>query len=289
MGSLSDSEKLKIAYFHSLGKVNTEANQAIYESKYKSSHNIRTSEIWVDSVNTASTFAQADFEAGTNPAVFKHTQVTLTPIPGSNNQAYYYDDSGTFVRPWISPVDVPHPLTNDPSNGYTLRLYNGSGGQIGATNGAWAVDYYAGIIHFGVGQTPVDLGWGAIKATFYAYNGSFLGDLTNISGSTLTLSNKHMQANTTSSTNNLATNTALIEDPLPNSEIIVKLNGVGLYIGNASDVDGYFSWDAGVNKRALGDQKIGDKFYWNYSGTNPVAGYHLEDTDYLDFVYLKTS
>jgi hypothetical protein len=182
MGSLSDAERLKIAYFHALGKVMTEATQAVYESKYKSSHNVKASEIWANEINSAVTFADADNEAISNPAVTKHTSVTLTPIPGSNNQAYYYDNGGIFVRPWISPVDIPVPSSNDPSNGYTLRLYDGSGSQIGATNGAWSIDYYAGIIHFGVGQTPVDLGWGAIQATFYEYSGEYVSDI--LSGTT---------------------------------------------------------------------------------------------------------
>lgn len=176
MAQLSITEQRKLAYFHALGKVMTESQtQYVFNSAYKSSHNVRSSEIWANEVAYVSSTTMADSEASINPAVTKVTLGELTMIPGSNGEAYYFDSGGTFIRPWISPVDVPNQITNLPSTGYELKLYDSSDSQIGGTTGAWTVDYYAGIIHFGNGYTPSDMGWGTPKATFYYYSGEFGG------------------------------------------------------------------------------------------------------------------
>lgn len=173
MGSLSAAEQRKLAYFHALGKVMTENTQAVYESQYKSSHNVRLSEVWSDDIAYAVDYSAAVAEAGANSAVTLVYQGQLTQIFGSNGQAYNFFSGATFIRPWISPVDIPHPVTNLPSFGYEVRLFDGTGSEIYLTEGAWSVDYYAGIIHFSEGYTPADMGWGAIKATFFQYTGNF--------------------------------------------------------------------------------------------------------------------
>ena len=70
--------------------------------------------------------------------------VTLTQVFGSNGQAWYFNTGGTFVRPWISPVDVPDIATNAPSYGFQMKLYDSGGTSIGLTSSSWIVDYYAG-------------------------------------------------------------------------------------------------------------------------------------------------
>jgi hypothetical protein len=182
MGSLSTNEERKLAYFHALSKVMTEGNQNVYESKYKSSHNVRLNEVWSDDIGFAIDYSTAVLESISNSAVTLYSTVTLTEIPGSNGQVYYYNSGGTFIRPWISPVDVPNSITNEPSDGYQVKLFKGDNTEIYLTQGAWAVDYYAGIIHFAVGYTPTDLGWGAIKASFFQYSGNFgsSGGTTNV-------------------------------------------------------------------------------------------------------------
>ena len=173
MGSLNTTEQRKLAYFHALGKAMTEGNQEVYESRYKSSHNVRLTEVWSDFISTAVTYSAAVAESVSNSAVTLYTQVTMTELPGSNGQTYYYNSGGTFIRPWISPVDVPNTITNTPSDGYQVQLFRGNGTPIYLTEGAWAVDYYAGVIHFAVDYTPANLGWGAIKASFFQYTGVF--------------------------------------------------------------------------------------------------------------------
>ena len=173
MGSLSAGEQRKLSYFHALGKTMTENTQAVYESKYKSSHNVRLTEIWSDDIAFADNYTLAVAESVSNSAVTLVELQQLTPIFGSNGQSYNFFSGSTFIRPWISPVDIPQINTNNPSNGYNVRLFRGDDSEIFLTQGAWAVDYYAGIIHFAEGSTPVDLGWGNIKATFFYYSGEF--------------------------------------------------------------------------------------------------------------------
>jgi len=167
----------KIGYFHSKSAVLTEGTQTINEPLFKSSHSpVGNIDVWADPVAYAVDIAAADAEAGSNAAVTKYTQVDLTAWPGSNNQAWYLDDAGTFMKPWISPRDIPNATTQAPSYGYQLNLYEQDLTLIFPTDGRWAIDYYAGIIQFEVGFTPVDMGYALpIKATLYAYTGNFGG------------------------------------------------------------------------------------------------------------------
>ena len=85
------------AFFHSLSKAATNSTQYVFESKYKSAHSVKGSEIWADVISYCADSAAAYAEATANAAVAKYTQVTLTEIPGSNGQAWYINNAGTFV------------------------------------------------------------------------------------------------------------------------------------------------------------------------------------------------
>jgi hypothetical protein len=179
-GSLSDAEQRKLAYFHALSKSMTIDNQQITEPKYKSAHNVKVSELWGTDILPCYTYNDAVAQSLVNSGITLHNQVILTKVPDSNGQSWYFNDSGRFVKPWIGPQDVPFPLTNLPSDGFNVILYRGDdatkgvpGSVINSTIGAWSPEYYAGIIHFGLGNTPHDLGWGTIKATFFEYTGVF--------------------------------------------------------------------------------------------------------------------
>lgn len=185
MGSLSQTEQRKLAYFHALSKSMTENTQEVYESRYKSSHNIRLNEVWSDDISFANTYNDAVNESMVNDAVTLNEMVELSMIPGSNGQSYAYISGGTFdslgnvtpggvfIRPWVAPTDIPDPISNLPSNGYQVRLFRQDDSEIFLTTGAWSVDYYTGIIHFAEDYTPDDLGWGDIKATIFHYSGNF--------------------------------------------------------------------------------------------------------------------
>ena len=194
------------AFFHSLSKATTNSTQYVFESKYKSAHSVKGSEIWADVISYCADSAAADAEATANAAVEKYTQVTLTEIPGSNGQAWYINNAGTFVRPWISPVDVPNSTTNTPSDGFQANLYTSTGTLVTPTAGVWFVDYYAGIVHFEVGSTPVDLGYGTPKITCYVYTGAYgagtssggtLTGLTDVPDSYATHAGKYLVVNNT--------------------------------------------------------------------------------------------
>lgn len=171
MAQFPDSLQTKIAFLHSLGFSPTEATQNWYETLYKSSHNLTSKELWLDNIDYAIDQNYIDnIFIPNNPTVIKKwSQVQLTEVFGSNGQSWYFNSGGTFIRPWISPVDVPNTTTNEPSFGFQIILYDNSNQVIGTTSSNWIVDYYAGMIKFAPGYTPV----APIKATFYQYTGRF--------------------------------------------------------------------------------------------------------------------
>ncbi len=199
MAEFPDVAKRQLGFFHGLSKVPTSSTQQVYESKYKSAHSVKSNEIWSDPIAYAANTSAADAEATVNLAVTKYTLQSLTEIAGSNGQAWYLDNIGTFVRPFISPVDIPHPTTNSPSDGYQGLLYQSDNTIITPTEGSWLFDYYAGIVKFAEGFTPSDMGWGIPKISCYVYSGATGGNTedveefvltgTNITNKYITLSN----------------------------------------------------------------------------------------------------
>jgi len=299
MGSLSTAEQRQLAYLHALSKSLTEVTQNVYESKYKSSHSITLNDVWNSPLNYCATYSAAVTEAGSNYAVMIYEKVELDEIYGSNGQAYAYIKNGTFkdnsypieergevttggefIRPWISPVDVPQTLTNEPSHGFEVRLFKGNGTEIYQTEGAWTVDYYSGIIHFAQGYTPTNMGWGSVKATFFQYTGNYgvsVLDDPKISGA-----NIGMSARNTSAASPQACLTPLQETNIGGSVVHVFVNGVKMTIG----VDCYFS-AGGVVEKSPGQETQGDYLYWKYTSGVPNSGFELTTTDKITFVYLN--
>ena len=71
--------------------------------------------------------------------------------------------------------------------------------------------------------------------------------------------------------------------PIRESFVRVFINGMEANRDLPSP-DCFFSAD-GFNQRPLGDERIGDRLWWNGS----VAGYNLDTLDLIDFVYLIDS
>lgn len=299
MGNLSATEQQKLSYFHALSKSLTETTQNVYESKYKSSHNVSLNDVWNSPITYATTYTDATTEAGSNFAVTLFFKVELDMIYGSNGQAYTYVSGGTFkgnsypveergevtlggkfIRPWISPVDVPENLTNEPSYGFELRLFQGNGTEIYQTQGAWTVDYYSGIIHFSEGFTPTNRGWGSVKATFFQYTGNY--GVSVITEGKLSGANIGMTARNTSQTGPKATETKLLESNVDGSAVNVYVNGVQMLIGT----DCFFSAD-GFTEKTPGQEAVNDSLYWKYTGTVPNAGFELTTSDKISFVYIN--
>ena len=257
MADFPDQAKRQLGYFHGLSKTPTESNQNVYESQYKSSHTVKSKEVWADSIAWAPDLATADTEASTNSAVTKYTLNPLTEIPGSNGQSWYLNISGAFIRPFISPVDVPHETTNLPSDGYQILLYQNDNTLITPTEGAWIVDYYAGIVKFAEGYTPANLGWGIPKLTCYVYTGNTL------SGSS-TSSTVKTEAFVLSSTDISSKYVTLTQVPQAKEKVLVFVeNGLKGELNIDYDIiTNTINW-SGFSLESL--LNIGDKltvFYW---------------------------
>jgi hypothetical protein len=182
MANFTDETQRKTAFFHALGYVLTKKVNDPYNESYKSSHNIRTNEVWVDSVGFSAEYTDAVSEASNNSAVTRigntasgtASLALLYPLKNSDRQTWFLDTgspswqsngfvpSSGFVRPLISPVDVPN-SESAPSNGYTFQLWDAITNQVvPPLNGKWEVDYYGGFIKFESGSTPGDSGNGAV-------------------------------------------------------------------------------------------------------------------------------
>lgn len=188
MAELKDTFKINKSLFHVLSKINTNKGQYPFESRFKSAHTISAKDIWVDNIPYCGSFQEAlDFSLTEDgQTIIKlYEDFTLTPVPNTNGQAYYIEDNGQFIRPFIVPEDVPHPDTNLPSIGFNVVLSKGDGSTIPPTSGAYVVDSYSGLILFDEGQTPTDLNWGDIKISVFVYIGSTLEGFSGGGGSGL--------------------------------------------------------------------------------------------------------
>lgn len=161
----------KAGFFHSLGKVITETNNSAGNEAYKSSHNVRSSELWMDSIPHSTTYASASSvssgqivkQVGTvsNPAY-------LYPLTQTNYQTWFLDTgtpsattdgfrpSDEWVKPLINPSDVPDG-NGYPSFGYQMIMYRPNGTtQIAYNSAFYEVDYFSGLIRFQENATPKD-------------------------------------------------------------------------------------------------------------------------------------
>lgn len=163
----------KVGFFHALGKVNTENGKNAFEEKYKSSHNIRSNEIWVSEVPFVRTFASAS-QVNQESSVVRQIGSSsnpsyLYPLAGSNGESWFLDTgepvydsfgfkpSSSWIRPLINPSDVID-SQGEPSTGYRINLYKRDGSGLSYNNTYWDVDYYSGLIRFETGRTPFDSG-----------------------------------------------------------------------------------------------------------------------------------
>lgn len=180
--NFTDNFKINKSLFHFLSKVQTLSTQYPFESKSKSAHSVSSKDIWIEELPYFELVEDLDnFVASeeNGDRIKLYDQVTLTPIAGTNNQAYYLKDPDTdqFVRPFISPSDVPHPVTNNPATAYNIFIYRENGTLIPPTDGAYVIDTYSGVILFESDKRPQDLNWGNIKIKVYVYTGNTLADL----------------------------------------------------------------------------------------------------------------
>ena len=178
MANPSSTLQTKIGFFHANSKTLTEENQYAFESPYASAHVLFSKELLVDSISYCPDTTTADNFAATNPTIIKkYNQVSLTVVPNTNNQSWYINDGGKWVRPFLNGGLVPDPITNNPSDGFDPKLYKSDGSLIPPTSGVWWVDPYQGMVKFADGYNPVQLSYGIPKLTCYAYIGRTMTDV----------------------------------------------------------------------------------------------------------------
>lgn len=168
----SEQYQLDKAFFHSVGKINTKKGQYVFESAFKSGHIVTQSEIRTDNIPFAGNSEQAQTNVSENPTVLKfYDKVELKEVEGTNGEAYYITDPDTqnTITGLVGPTDAMQGTT--PSNGYLATLHKSNGEDIPATTGVYVIDYFSGLVLFGNGYTPANLGWGTPKLSFYAYIG----------------------------------------------------------------------------------------------------------------------
>lgn len=157
-------------FYHSLGKVQTESNNLVGNEKYKSAHNIKSSDVWTDEIQYSPNFSNASSLADDIIVTQLGTiadPMYLFPLTLSNYQTWFFD-SGTpsvasdgFIpsENWnknlISPSDVVD-LNGEPSDGFKFRMFKNDGTPISYDNSFYDVDYYAGLIRFQESATPID-------------------------------------------------------------------------------------------------------------------------------------
>ena len=327
--------KIETSFFHVLGKVFIKQGQNVFESDYKSSHNIAKTEIWTSLVPYAANSTVADGYASTMSQVTKYNNVRLYPLQGSNQQVWFYDRNPTtfgtsdanasgykpqsFTRPWISPVDAPNSVTNLPSYGYNVTLKDGSGTTIGAGDGTWEVDFYAGMVKFAVGKTPNVSGWGIGSSpaynttndtnyptfTFYAYTGEYLSDELNKIGKGFDIYNI-VATMSTSTPNNNSSHMMLSNVNIPeykeNTMLEIKINGLPLIFKTNSTPaptyslagECYFGTGSGANSIGLtGLSALTGSYnlylgYTSYTGSGtPLTSYNTEVGDIISINYTK--
>ena len=155
----SESQR-KAGFFHSLGKFFSEDLQVPGNELYKSSHNVRSNEIWMDDVPFASSFASASDIAIANPTIVKQigssgNPAFLYPLSNTNYQSWFLDEgdptwgsggflpSNLWVKSLINTTDVTN-STGLPANGYRLLMFTQDGTTpIVYTSAAYDVDYFS--------------------------------------------------------------------------------------------------------------------------------------------------
>ena len=175
--AFSETKKVQYGFFHGLSKEAIEATQEPFESGFKAGHNTYSKEVLADVIQFCATEAEAITFATNYPSRVKHyDKFEMTPIPGTNQQAWYIQDTGKYVRPFIAPTDVMSPA-GALSFGFDVKIFRSDDSFIPPTVGAWNVSPTSGLIIFQPGYTPADLGWGNIKISCFAYVGRTLQDV----------------------------------------------------------------------------------------------------------------
>jgi hypothetical protein len=172
----SDSQR-KAGFFHALGKFFSEDTQMPGDELYKSAHNVRSNEVWMDNIPFSPSSASASAAAISNPTILKKIGTSgnasfLYPLSSTNYQTWFLDEgdptwgsagfnpSTQWVKSLISPTDVTNSV-GAPSNGFIFQMFSQDGvTPIVYASAGYDVDYFSGLIRFDILKTPKDIGLG---------------------------------------------------------------------------------------------------------------------------------
>lgn len=178
MANPSDTTQIHYSFFHANSTTQITDNQYVFNSIIDSGHVIFPKHILLNNLPWCEHDYEIDKWIIDNPGILKkYDNFNLTEVPGSNQESFYINDNGTWVRPIILNHLVPHPVTNFPADGYLIHLYDSTGNEIFPTSGVWWVDPYQGIIKFGSNNTPFIMNYSLpLKISCYVYIGTTLKD-----------------------------------------------------------------------------------------------------------------
>jgi len=166
----------------SLGVLSTTNDKNYFEEMFKWSPQLDKTDIFANTIPTASNPTAADANVSANPTLIsKLTDYQIDELPASNAQGY-----SAFATPGnTTSLRLQHFLTPQKyGNGYGFILKDSGGTVLDLTTGSYQMDYHNGILRFNEGNTPTDMGWSTpLTLTAYRYIGDMLAD-ENTSGGT---------------------------------------------------------------------------------------------------------
>lgn len=170
MAKPSDTTQLDVANKQSIGVASTTNDRNYFEEPFGFIRLVRGSDVFSQTVLTASNTAAADANVVTQPGIInKLTDYLMDEIPGSNGEGYsVYQTPGnpttTRLVDWLTPQVFGF--------GYAISLKEFDNTPINLTDGAFQVDYTNGVVRFDPLFRPSDLGYALpLKITLYRYIG----------------------------------------------------------------------------------------------------------------------
>lgn len=164
MANPSDSLQRNLGYFHSGSKTLVREGQAIYETPYAAGHVITLKDVIGENLPYFPDQASLDTfltSPETSGVLTKYDNVSMTEVksvitgnPDTDQQSWYLDDGGQWMKPIVFGVFAPDPVTNKPSSILDPVLYKDNGDIVPGSMGVWWVDPFQGLLRFGAGYEP---------------------------------------------------------------------------------------------------------------------------------------
>jgi hypothetical protein len=239
----------------------TDENKLVFEEQPADTLTVANQFIWAETIDsdppTAVTAGIAQLRT-----LFALTEDTSVP----DQQSW---KSG--LRDWIAPKF---------GTDYEIALFDGNDAEIFPTDSlSWLWDYKTGILTISGNAAPFSK---PFKVTGHRYIGTkgIVGG--GGAAGKLTPLNKQMASLVTSSDGDPATLSTVAVAPVTGGTVEVFIS-IKVSVGDAVKTeDCYFSTDAGLTALPLSGIIVGASLHW----VGSVAGYELDGTELIDFVYV---